>query len=351
MSETPTLKIVSPDPDSVLVPLNSHFEALASTTEKAIIDRFQTKDLYFETIEARNQAYSETTGLPLLDATKPALTDGDICYIKQGHRFFVWNVDATSSSWTRLLKRLEFSSIGTSGGTSTQRDAYLSDNLVPGDTCYVSEIKTEFYWDGNSWQNRPTGAPAAFPTNVWYPPAVIGTSTSATLSSGRIMFIPFIVSVKGSYDAYNFNVVTGTTGATVSVALFNSDATTGLPTGSAITGSSGSTTATTSAQVRTITLASPITLQPGVYWIASFVLATSTLPTLVTTGKDTARGGYWWMPRGSSVYDTEMVAAEVRENTNTGTVAGTFPSVSSIVITGTTDHGRAPYILVRRSGN
>jgi len=337
MAQTANLKLVSPDASSVLVPLHSHFAVLASGVDKAIIDRFQYKTLVYETEnELKTKDYTESTGIPINDSSKPALVDGDVGYVRQNKRYYIWNVNTTgTNSWTPVLKRLVFSNIAT-------RDIYLPEDITEGDSCYVTEIDTEFAWDGAAWITPNTSTVRALPTGQVYPPAVYGTDTQA-LQSGLILYIPFHVPVKGTYDAYQYSVVTGAASSYLTIGLFNSSTANGLPT-TLISGTitSGATSSSTTSVTATF---SATVLQPGWYWIASWCNGT---PTLVTAGNDTNKGGHWYMPRGNTTtYSLNLNYPEVKEATNTGGTVGVIPSPAGTIEYRQTK--RSPYISVRKS--
>jgi hypothetical protein len=231
--------------------------------------------------------------------------------------------------------RFTFSSIA-------NRDAYLAEDITEGDTCYVTDVDIDFVWDGAAWQNSTTSVVRAIPSGQLYPPAVYGAS-SQVATSGRILYIPFHVPVKGTYDAYNYNVSAGAVSSAITMGLFNASTTTGLPTTLiANTTANGATTGTGVG----ITVAFTATvLQPGWYWIASWINGT---PTMITTGNDTARGGNWYMPKGGqSTYSINMNFAELRDSTNNGSSVGVMPSPAGTITYGGAD--RAPYISLRKS--
>jgi hypothetical protein len=150
MSETSNLKIVAPDANSVLVPLHSHFATLASSVDKAVTDRFQVKNLRFETITQRdsdpNDSYG-SDGKPTNAALgKPDLVDGDMCIINQNKRQFIWNFNGSTGSWMPLTKRFTFASI-------SERDAMPGADLYDGDSCYVTDntVDQTFIWNGSAW--------------------------------------------------------------------------------------------------------------------------------------------------------------------------------------------------------
>lgn len=338
MAQTTNYKIISPDSSSVLIPLHSHFAALANSVDDAIVKRFQYKNLLFETKAVFDAAYL-TTGKPAdAGSSNPDLVDGDVAYVREGKRYFIWNVNAGNGTWSPLLKRLQFDSIESPG-----RDAYLLEDLTEGDTCYVTNTDTEYYWDGASWQTQTTAYPKVIPTNQFYGPAVFG-STSTALTAGKITYIPFHVPSKGTYDAYNFHYSVGVTSTSLTIGMYAASTTTGLPTGLISNSTVNAATTTPGGASVIATMSSPIVLAPGWYWIGSFVLGGS--PTVVTTGWDTARGGNWWMPKPSATYSANVTPGELQDST-TGSVAGTMPANAGTISYGGTY--RSPLISVRKS--
>jgi hypothetical protein len=197
-------------------------------------------------------------------------------------------------------------------------------------------------WDGSAWQTSNSSVVRAIPSGQIYPPAVYGASTQASVV-GRILYIPFHVPVKGTYNGYNYNVSAGAVSSAITMGLFNSSPTTGLPT-TLITGTTANGATTGTGVGITVTFTATV-LQPGWYWIASWVSGTATL---VTTGNDTARGGNWYMPKGgATTYSINMNFAELRENTNTGSTVGVMPSPAGTITYG--EAQRAPYISLRKS--
>ena len=146
MSETTNLKIVAPDANSVLVPLHSHFAALASSVDKGVTDRLQLKYLRYETVDARDEEYNNATGVAV-DATtgKPDLVDGDRCLIVANKREYVWNVNPLSGTgWMLQSKQFTFDS-------KTVMDAVLPEDLYEGDTAYLRDVDQVYLWDGSAW--------------------------------------------------------------------------------------------------------------------------------------------------------------------------------------------------------
>jgi hypothetical protein len=175
MSETANLKLISPDASSVLIPLHSHFAVLASGVDEAITNRFQYKILSFESIAARDAAYTEATGVPVeANSSKPNLVDGDVCYIRLNKRYYIWNVNTTgTNSWIQISKRFIFSNI-------SNRDLMLAEDIAIGDTCYVTDIGVEYVWNGSSWDG-----------GAWksWTPTVTGTLTLGSGGSASYAYI------------------------------------------------------------------------------------------------------------------------------------------------------------------
>jgi hypothetical protein len=147
MSETANLKIVAPDAKSVLVPLHSHFAALASTVDDAVTSRFQIKQLRYETDSQRTADY-DSSGK---SSGKPDLADGDMCLVNSKKRQFFWNFNGTSGAWQPVAKRFVFASI-------SERDALSVEDVFEGDSCYVTEVDLDFVyingaWDGGVWKD------------------------------------------------------------------------------------------------------------------------------------------------------------------------------------------------------
>lgn len=222
MSETANLKIVAPDATSVLVPLHSHFAALASSVDKGVTDRFQVKHLRYETITQRDEEYSNTTGLPVDASTgKPALNDGDIAIINANKREYVWNVNISGKGWLLKAKKFVFGSI-------SERNAVPGEDIAEGDSCYVTDIDKQYVYDGATWtttdglvQIIPTGSQivvtgtSATGTVDDYGNINISAATSVSLNgifTAKFKHYKIIATLDSSANDYvNFQFVTGTT--------------------------------------------------------------------------------------------------------------------------------------------
>jgi hypothetical protein len=342
MSETPNLKIVAPDASSVLVPLHAHFKGLADTVEQAIVDRFQVKNLSFENLDARIAMYEETTGLPktgFLD--KPALVDGDICYVKDQKRYFIWNKNPVTSNWMQVSKRLNFA-------TTTARDGALGEDLAEGDTCYCNDVDTEYTWSGAAWVSSVTsGLPKAVIAGQFYGAAVNGTSQTTQVND-RIYYTSFYVPKAGSYDAYNVSVVTGQASSSITFGLYRASESTGLPT-TLVAGTTCQAATTSSTVLVQGNMTSSVSLNAGWYWIACFVDWTGTGPTLVATSITANGGGGYWMPKFSGYQAAASSNAELFDGTNTANTPGTMPANAGSISASAGSSLRSPYVAVRRS--
>jgi hypothetical protein len=341
MSETPNLKIVAPDASSVLVPLHAHFKGLADTVDQAITDRFQVKNLSFENDTARLAMYEETTGLPKTGfEDKPALVDGDVCYVREGKRYFIWNQNAGNDNWMQVSKRLNFSS-------TSVRDSALGEDLAEGDTCYCNDVNTEFTWSGSAWVSSITsGLPKATIAGQMYGAAVNGTAQGTQIND-RIYYTSFYVPTTGTYDQYAVSLVTQQASASITFGLYKSSESTGLPT-TKITGSDCQ--AGLASGTGTLILgnmSAGINLTPGWYWIACFVDWVSTAPTLVTTSNAASGGGGYWMPKFAGYSATASSIPEVTDTTNVSNTPGTMPATAGGLAANSAT--RSPYVAVRRS--
>jgi hypothetical protein len=339
MAQTANLKLVSPDASSVLIPLHSHFAVLASSVDQAVTDRFQYKILAYNTTGDRDAVYTESTGLPVdINSSKPALTDGDICYIRQNKRYFIWNLNGATGTWTQTLKRFTFSN-------NANRDLMSSEDIAVGDGCYVVDTGLDFVYDGSTWVSQSSAiAPRAIVSAAYYGPAVFGTSQGQQ-SLDRIYYTSFYVPTKGTYDAYNAHVVTAGTGSTITFAMYNSSTTTGLPT-SKIVGSEASVSTNSTGAAANVVLTTGIVLQPGWYWIGTFIDG-SVMPVMVSTAVGASGGGGWWMPRTSAYNGLNLNSPELYDTTYTSNTPGVMPATAGGIATGSGT--RSPIVALRKS--
>jgi hypothetical protein len=201
MSETANLKLISPDASSVLIPLHSHFAVLASGVDQAITDRFQYKILSYQTEnDLKTKDYVEATGLPVdINSAKPPLVDGDVGYVRQNKRYYIWNVNSSgTNSWIQTSKRFIFSNIA-------NRDLMLAEDIAIGDNCYVTDIGVEYVWNGSSWDG-----------GAWksWTPTVTGTLTLGSGGSASYAF-----SKQGKTITVRGKIIFGTGGTMSSATL------------------------------------------------------------------------------------------------------------------------------------
>jgi hypothetical protein len=170
--------------------------------------------------------------------------------------------------------------------------------------------------------NRTPGRNVAGPANsIMLPDRIHTTTTQTTATSGRTSFMPIDIGpmplkIKG----LAVNVVTAQvagTGTLVKGAIYadNSEALIGV--GGPLLSTAGKlgeiTFTATTTGILTGTFATPITLQPGRYWLASFYYAGSVAPTTIPLL--TTSGG----------------------STTLFNLSGSFLVVRSLIVTGTTD--------------
>ncbi len=263
MAQTANLKLITPDASSVLIPLHSHFAVLASGVDEAITNRFQYKILSFETTAARDLAYSPTTGLAIDGTNKPALVDGDVCYIRDQKRYFIWNVNGGTSAWALTLKRFHFA-------TLTDRDAMPSADIAEGDTCYVADIDVNYTWDGTYWY--PTSQQSTLrkmDTGYTYVPQFSGSILTGTFATAQTFATPILITNTLTVTSMSINLVTASTASSTLTLGVYSNASSGLDypstrllQTSTITASSGTGTGT-----KTLSGLS-LVLQPGIYWLS-----------------------------------------------------------------------------------
>lgn len=255
MSETSNLKIVAPDANSVLVPLHSHFAALASSVDKGVTDRFQVKHLSYLTTELRDAEYNASganAGKPVDETTgKPDLVDGDMCLVIANKRQYIWNVNTSTSTkgWMLVAKRFVFASI-------SERNAMLGEDIYEGDSCYITDLDKSYNYDGSSWvstdglvQIVPTGsqvvATGASGTGTVDDYGNINFSAVTSLQlngifTSRFKHYKMIFTADTSVSGYvNFRYVTGTTENSATTHFYTGFSSTSTAT----TWQSGSTTA------------------------------------------------------------------------------------------------------------
>ncbi len=260
MAQTANLKLVTPDASSVLIPLHSHFAVLASGVDEAITNRFQYKILSFETTAARDLVYSNTTGLVIDSTNKPALVDGDVCYVRDLKRYFIWNNNGGTSAWILTLKRFNFP-------TLTDRDAMPAVDIAEGDTCYVADIDVNYTWDGTYWY--PTSQQSTLrkmETGYTYVPQFSGSILTGTFANSTTFATPILITNTLTVTSMSINVVTASTGSSQLTLGVYSNATSGLDYPATRLLSTSTIIATTTG-VKTLPGLS-LVLQPGIYWLS-----------------------------------------------------------------------------------
>lgn len=181
-----------------------------------------------------------------------------------------------------MVKREDSS---TGGLTNIVTIATTSSQTIDGAYQWVLTNRSDFvmvYSDGANWQVLDYSQPQASSgllkgstLNYLYgsPVSVNTAPTTATVVAGTIYATPFIVSKTTTYDIIQIDVTTLGSGSSARMAIYY-DGGNGYP-GALVTGSDVGTVATSTTGVKSNTFASPIILQPGMYWLAFNCSATA----------------------------------------------------------------------------
>jgi len=155
-----------------------------------------------------------------------------------------------------------------------------------GSIYYDSSLKTIRHYSQNSWQFLPNfssvpNPPPILVTGIRVCPFVVTATATATLamSNNVSYWIPFAVNRRTIVSSISINVSTSGSGSSESVGIYDSNLTNLYPNN--LLGSV--TLDTSSTGLKTGTLATAITLTPGIYWIA---LASIGAPTLTALAVD-----------------------------------------------------------------
>jgi len=211
-------------------------------------------------------------------------------------------------------------------------------------TAYNKADNITYYWDGSAWAAIVTGMPKGLSTGVFYPCAVNAATSSGVPTAGRVYYIPFVVPVTGTYDAYNLMVGGAGTSASVTFSIFYSSATTGLPT-TQVSGTSATGSTNTSTTSLIATMATGVVLKAGFYWVAVFSLGTQVG---IQTTSSSSMNPNAFIPRPSA-FASNLSFPEIYDTTNTGTTAGSWTGITTAGTLAYNSTTRAPLPWVRKS--
>jgi len=198
---------------------------------------------------------------------------------------------------TQYTDELAQDAVGTILDDSTFISAVYSD-ATPSITMSLSATgtpdSTTFLRGDNTWAT-PSGGSSTFPaigavSGQWYgtPGLFFDCDATAqnTVDTGTIYYIPFYVTKTNTYTAIGILVGTSVAGST-NMAIYNSDSSNTVPTGNPIAGSTSGSITNVTATLASFTFASPIELQPGMYWLA-YTLSTGSCQ-YINMGADASR--------------------------------------------------------------
>jgi hypothetical protein len=155
-----------------------------------------------------------------------------------------------------------------------------SGSFDEGSVYYNSSLRTIKHYSQGSWQFLPNFSSVTNPspilaTGLRVCPFVASAVATTTLgmTNNTSYWIPFAVNKRTDVSAISINVSTASAGSSESVGIYNSNLASLYPS----TLLTSVTLDTSSTGLKTGTLATTITLTPGIYWIA---LASNGAPTL-----------------------------------------------------------------------
>jgi hypothetical protein len=155
-----------------------------------------------------------------------------------------------------------------------------SGSFDEGSVYYDSSLRTIKHYYQDSWQFLPNFSSVTNPSPILVaglrvcPYAANATATTTlAMTNNTSYWIPFAVNRRTSVSAISINVSTASSGSSESVGIYSSNLTSLYPN----TLLTSVTLDASSTGLKTGTLATAITLTPGIYWIA---LASSGTPTL-----------------------------------------------------------------------
>jgi len=202
------------------------------------------------------------------------------------------------------------------------RSSDPSGSFDEGSVYYNSSLRTIRHYFQNSWQFLPNFSSVPNPSPILvtglrvcpYAASSVATTTLAMLNNTSY-WIPFALNRRINVSAISINVSTGSASTSENVGIYSSNLTSLYPN----TLLTSVTLDTASTGLKTGTLATEITLTPGIYWIA---LASNGAPTLTA------------LALGSLVPLAYSTTTAVTHYRNTGTtLPSTAPTTGYITAT------------------
>lgn len=136
-----------------------------------------------------------------------------------------------------------------------------------------------------------SGGGPNYVSGTWYNPHgpnAVNVNGQPAAAAGDIAFLPISVPAPITIKAMGVRVQTVSAGGLIALGIYANNPTANKPTGTPLTSVTGLSTTTGTAV--SANLATPLTLQPGIYWLA--IQADNTVATLAVPSNTTSTGGY-----------------------------------------------------------
>lgn len=172
---------------------------------------------------------------------------------------------------------------------------------------------------GADWVGTPR---QLFRIGRFYSYARTGLFTTGSTLTGKINYMPWVIDQQVAFKNLRVEVTTLLAGGQIRCGLYADDGT-GLP-GTLVAGSDNGVMTSDTVGVKTITFASPITIQPGLYWVAFTNSAAIALRAFSASTLSSDVLGY------SSTVGSGAGKTMRQSNFTFGAMPSTAPDVSSV---------------------
>jgi hypothetical protein len=179
-----------------------------------------------------------------------------------------------------------------------------------------------------------SGGGPMYLSNNWYWPYLgcVPAAGTVTGTAGTINFIPITIQTPVTFKAAFIRVTTLAAGGNIAIGIYANDNTLNKPTGNPLATVSGLSTAT--ATTVSASLSANVTLQPGIYWLATQPDNTTSA---LQVPSNTSPGGAYLV--GAASIANASAAANLL-GPQSVTTAGTYPTMPNMTaVTPTVDGG------------